>query len=119
MRMFLDTNILVHAYNKSSPMREKASALLMSALRNEVRVVVSPQVLFEFYSVITNPRHVEKPLRPDEAAGICLDLLASFHIEKVCSTTSTAREAFSLASIEPRAPGRNWLVRTPYPRAPA
>ncbi|RLI06234.1 hypothetical protein DRO24_05130 [Candidatus Bathyarchaeota archaeon] len=97
MRILIDTNILIHAFNRSSPHREKASKILIKALRGDIKAVISPQVLYEFYSILTNPRRVERPLSPEEAAAICLDLWSTPNIEKIISTSTTLREVFKLA----------------------
>ncbi len=97
MRTLIDTNILIHAFNRSSPHREEASKILIKALKGKIRAVICPQVLYEFYSVLTNPRRVEKPLSPEEAAAICLDLWSTPELEKITSTSTTLREVFKLA----------------------
>jgi hypothetical protein len=97
MRIILDTNILVHAHNRSSPKQEKASDILGRVLRKELEAVITPQILHEFYSVITSSNHVERPLRPREASEICADLLESPDMEKVMPSLMTSRTAFQLA----------------------
>lgn len=63
----LDTNILVYAYYEDAPQYPAAFPLLDRAQEPGALVCVSPQVLAEFYAVITNPRRVSAPFTPDEA----------------------------------------------------
>jgi len=97
MRIILDTNILVHAHNRSSPKQERASDIISRVLRKELEAVITPQILHEFYSVITSSKHVERPLPPREASEICVDLMESRDIEKVLPSSMTSRTAFQLA----------------------
>jgi predicted nucleic acid-binding protein len=54
MKTLLDTNILVHAYNKSSPHQKKASEIIRKAMQGEIEACLSPQVLYEFFAVVTS-----------------------------------------------------------------
>lgn len=93
----LDTNILVHAHNRSSPRQARAADVLRKALRGEIEAYLSPQVLYEFFAVITDPRRVERPLSAEEAADICLDLWECREIGKAIPTSMAPREVFKLA----------------------
>jgi len=97
MKILLDPNLLVRAYNKSSPNQKQASKILKQALKGEIDACLTSQVISEFFAVITNPKRVECPLRLDEAADLCLDLWACREIEKVTPTSSTPLEVFKLA----------------------
>jgi toxin-antitoxin system PIN domain toxin len=63
----LDTNVLVYAYYEDAPQYPAAFPLLEQAQEANARLCVSPQVLAEFYAVITNPRRVSAPFVSDEA----------------------------------------------------
>lgn len=52
----VDTNVLVYAVNPLSNNHEAARSLWQSGLNGEARLCVCPQILFEFYSVVTNPK---------------------------------------------------------------
>jgi len=97
MRIILDTNILVYTHNRSSPKQEKASSILRKILKKELEAVITPQILYEFYSVITNSKQVEHPLPPREAIDICIDLLEAQEIEKIMPSLITTKTAFKLA----------------------
>jgi len=83
MKILLDTNILVHAYNKSSPRQDQASKIIKKAMQGETEACLSPQVLYEFFAVVTSAKRVEHPISPREAADLCIDLWECNEIEKL------------------------------------
>jgi len=97
MRILLDTNILAHAHNKSSPYQDEAGKILVGALKGELEAFVSPQVIYELYAVITDQRRVEYPLSPGEAAELCVDLWESKDLGKLNLTPLMTRDALLLA----------------------
>jgi predicted nucleic acid-binding protein len=96
MKILLDTNILVHAYNKSSPYQKSASNVIKKAMQGETEAYLTPQVLYEFFAIVTNPKRVEHPMLLDEAADLCIDLWECREIEKVDPTPLAPREVFKL-----------------------
>ncbi|MFP3951282.1 MAG: hypothetical protein ACLFVP_03955 [Candidatus Bathyarchaeia archaeon] len=70
----MDTNILVHTLNWSSPHQGKAAGVPREAFRGESKNSVTAQVIYELYSVITDHRRVEHPLSTREAADVCIDI---------------------------------------------
>ncbi|MBS7610696.1 type II toxin-antitoxin system VapC family toxin [Candidatus Bathyarchaeota archaeon] len=96
MKILLDTNILVHSHNKTSPYQKKASDIIRKAMRREIEAYISPQVLYEFFAVVTNPKKVEYPISSEEAAEICLDLWECREIEKINPTTRAPKEVFKI-----------------------
>jgi predicted nucleic acid-binding protein len=97
MKILLDTNILVHAYNRSSLHQKKASNIIKKAVQGEIEAYLAPQVLYEFFAILTSPRRVEHPMPVDEAADLCIDLWECREIEKVNPTPLAPREVFKLA----------------------
>lgn len=96
MKILLDTNILVHSHNKASPHHRKAADVIRRAVRGEFEAFISPQILYEFFAVVTNPRRVEYPLSGVEATNICLDLWECREIEKVNPTAIVPKKVFEL-----------------------
>jgi predicted nucleic acid-binding protein len=94
MKTLLDTNILVHAYNKSSPHQNQASKIIKKAMKGEIQACLSPQVLYEFFAVVTSAKRVEHPISPAEAANLCLDLWECNEIEKLNPSTRAPIEVF-------------------------
>lgn len=97
MKILLDTNILVHSYNKASPYQRRASDVVRRAVRGEMKACIAPQILYEFFAVVTDHRRVEHPLSVGEAVDICLDLWECREIERVNPGGLAAREVFKLA----------------------
>ncbi len=96
MKILLDTNILVHAYNKSSPHQQEAANILKRAMKGEIEACLMPQVLYELFAVVTNPKRVEKPLSTGEAADLCIDLWECNEIEKLNPSGVVPLEVFKL-----------------------
>jgi predicted nucleic acid-binding protein len=73
-RVFVDTNILVYAYDSSSGAKNDQSRELVERLWEERSAAISTQVLQEFY---VNLRSLsEKPLSRARAAAVIEDYLA-------------------------------------------
>jgi predicted nucleic acid-binding protein len=60
-RAFLDTNVLVYAYDSSSPGKQAWARELIEALVNDEQALLSTQVLQEFYVVVTRKLRVSVP----------------------------------------------------------
>lgn len=65
--ILLDTNILVYAINVAAPQHEASRAVVEAGAGKRIHAVLVPQVLLEFYAVITNYRQVTSPLDPETA----------------------------------------------------
>jgi len=52
-KIFLDTNILVYAYNSDDPTKQKITVKLLREDFAEKEVCISVQVLNEFYAVLS------------------------------------------------------------------
>ena len=79
-RGFLDTNILVYAYDRSDPgKQQRAQELLASSIREESGAL-STQVLGEFFVVAT--RRIPAPLSVAEASEI-LDAVSVLPVEEI------------------------------------
>ena len=67
-RLFLDTNVVVYAYDRHEPDKSlKARSILKSGILQD-NVVVSSQVLGEFFVVVT--QRIKEPMSADEAMKI-------------------------------------------------
>jgi hypothetical protein len=65
--ILLDANVLVYAVNADSPQHAASRAILDAALSGDLSGALIPQVLLEFFAVVTNARRVPAPLAPDVA----------------------------------------------------
>jgi predicted nucleic acid-binding protein len=72
-KAFIDTNILVYAYDISAGIRHETAKKLLASLWNSGLGVISTQVLQEFYVTIT--RKLPKAIDPRIAKEIVTDLL--------------------------------------------
>ena len=70
MRSFVDTNVLVYAVDKTNPHKTSIAAEVLET--RAVELVVSAQVLSEFYVVTT--RRLAEPLGEEAAAAFVNDL---------------------------------------------
>lgn len=66
---FIDTSILVYAYNNSDMIKHEAiKSYIKEILSHGERPIISLQVLLEFYNVIT--RKISNPIKQEDAAKI-------------------------------------------------
>lgn len=94
MKILLDSNILVYAYDSLSTKHKQAKNVMDKAFNGEINAYLSPQVLYEFFAVVTNPKKAASPMTPDDAAELCLDLWECSEIEKVSPTASVTSKVF-------------------------
>jgi len=77
---FLDTNILVYAYDEHEPEKQiRAQTLLRTAIQEE-SAVLSVQVLGEFFVVVT--RRIKEPLSANDAEKI-IDALSILPVVEI------------------------------------
>ena len=77
-KTFVDTNVLVYAYDRDSGSKHEVAKKLLSDLWPEKIGVLSPQVLHEFYVTVT--REITLPL-PQEAARRVVNTYAVWCVE--------------------------------------
>jgi predicted nucleic acid-binding protein len=79
-KSFLDTNVLVYAYDRHDPRKQvTAQALLTEAIEHE-SAVLSVQVLGEFFNVVT--RQIKQPMTTGEAQG-AVSLLSHLPVQDI------------------------------------
>jgi predicted nucleic acid-binding protein len=71
-RQFVDTNVLVYAYDASAGEKHRQAQALLVALWESRDGCLSTQVLAEFYVTVT--RKIARPLSSEDAAQIVADL---------------------------------------------
>ena len=74
MSLFLDTNVVAYAFDRSEPMKQQRALTILEA---EHRLVVSTQVLLETWWVLT--RRLAPPM-PEDDAEIVLDELSKLPV---------------------------------------
>jgi len=65
--ILVDTNVLVYAVNLDAPGHAASRALVEATGEKKVAGVLFPQILLEFFAIVTDHRRVEKPLDPQIA----------------------------------------------------
>jgi len=64
-RTFFDTNVLVYLFDEDTPDKKARATELFEAQARTGQIVLSPQVLQEFYVTVT--RKLGRPLSPEDA----------------------------------------------------
>ncbi len=89
----LDTNVLVHAIYRKSPLHGAAGELVDRALRERGRYCIAPQNLIEFGAVVTRSRFVDPPLSGREVHRIADLLYRSRRLMKIYPRRGTVIRA--------------------------
>ena len=74
VKAFVDTNVLVYAYDRAAGAKRDLAQTLLETLWNEGRGVLSTQVLQEFY--VNVRRKARPPVSRDDARALVSDYLA-------------------------------------------
>ena len=74
MKAFVDTNVLVYAYDRAGGSKHERARELVEDLWTAGRGVLSTQVLQEFY--VNVRRKTRPPVSPEEARALVVDYLA-------------------------------------------
>jgi predicted nucleic acid-binding protein len=77
-RIFVDTNVLVYAYDRSEPQKQRQALRVLDRLAVSGVGVISTQVLSEFFVVVT--RKIAAPLSVDEAHDRVKNYLQSWMV---------------------------------------
>jgi toxin-antitoxin system PIN domain toxin len=64
-----DANLLLYAYDQSSPFHARSKAWCEAMLSGQAQVILVPAVLFAFVRISTHPRVFQNPLPVAEATG--------------------------------------------------
>lgn len=92
IRAFLDTNVVVYAYDRSEPEKRRRAIEILGV--GGPQLVVSTQVMAEFFVVVT--RKLSPPLDLDSAAAVVADLkefeVITTDAQLVERSISTSRE---------------------------
>jgi predicted nucleic acid-binding protein len=83
-RAFFDSNVLVYLFDEGAPDKQARARELFDEHARTGRIVVSPQVLQEFYVTVT--RKLSRPVLPEDALATVTQLSA-FPVVPVDSAT--------------------------------
>ncbi len=95
MRVFVDTNVVVYLFDASDPDKQRRAGELLADLAGRKALVLSSQVLSEFYVTVT--RKLAEPL-PQASAAQALADLAAFPV--VAVDAALVQQAAELSSAE-------------------
>jgi predicted nucleic acid-binding protein len=113
--ILFDSNLLVHAHLRASPYHGIARALRDRAAAGELHACLTPQVLCEFYAVVTNGKLVDPPLTPTQATGEVLAYWTKSRFQHILPTETTMARLFALQEHHVVSQQRifdAWLVAT-------
>jgi len=89
----LDTNVLVHAIYRKSPLHAAAGEVLDQALRYRGRYCIAPQNIIEFSAVVTRSRFVDPPLSGQDVYRVASLLYRSRRLAKIYPRRGTVIRA--------------------------
>jgi predicted nucleic acid-binding protein len=84
VKVFVDTNVLLYRFDRDSPKKQEIARSELRRLILERSIVLSTQVLQEFYVAAT--RKLKQPLVPERAAAV-IDYLVRLPVVQVAPST--------------------------------
>jgi predicted nucleic acid-binding protein len=82
-KYLVDTNLLVYAYDRSDPEKQAKAVEILDELVKNGTGILSPQVLSEFYTVVT--RKLAAPLTPQEGYTSISNYIRSWNMVDLTS----------------------------------
>jgi len=101
-RALVDTNVLVYAADTASSFHEPSRQLRDRGFRGEIPLVVTPQVLMEFFAVITSPRRVTTPRSPEEARAEVEKYARTVNMLKIYPDSTALEHTIELLQRHPQ-----------------
>ncbi len=90
-RVGIDTNILVYLINKTSVQNIPAHQLLKKLVKDQIKIIVTWQILSEFYAIVTDKKRFPNPRKPLEAVRYIKSLIDEAGFEIVLPNFETGR----------------------------
>lgn len=100
----IDTNVLVYAADESSEFHEASHTLRD---REDIALAVTPQILMEFYAIITDPRRVTSPRSGEEARAELEKYANSSRIMTLHPTQDVLTRVIALLETYPQVTRQN------------
>lgn len=97
----IDANILIYAVNTDAPQHAACRRLVEEALHPDVALYVTPQILCEFYSVVTNQRRIAAAFTAAQATQMIVDLLELPGLRVLNTPALTAQKLTDLLKRRP------------------
>ncbi len=101
--VLLDANILIYAEQRREEQHEVSKSLRDRALAGDIPACISPQILGEFFSVVTNtgPRGPEHPLTTQEATDQIKKYYEAEHLSIIYPGRQTIQSLLTLLASHP------------------
>lgn len=97
--VLLDTNVLVHAAYRGSPLHEIAARLVHRGFEERGVFCITPQNIVEFAAVVTRPRHVSPPMTGADVQRIAGTLYESRKLLKIYPQRATVLRAVKFGAL--------------------
>ena len=81
--VLIETNVLVYAADRNSPFHFASRSFRDRGRSGAYTPCVTPQILFEFYAVVTDPRRAGRPLSREDATAELAQYFSDPRIRKV------------------------------------
>jgi predicted nucleic acid-binding protein len=78
--IFIDTNVLIYANNRESPLCEVARETLDELTRRGTTLFVSNQIIREYLVIMTRPGFIEKPIPLESAIEDTKRMMKEFNL---------------------------------------
>jgi uncharacterized protein len=101
----VDTNVLVYAHRREAAEHERAFELLRSHAEGSAAWAIPWPCVYEFFSVVTNPRIWGQSATPPEAAWLQLDAWCDSPSLRLLAETAGFRELLAGFARRPRVRG--------------
>ena len=96
--ILFDSNLLVYAHATHSPFHATAKQLRDQAARGELEACLAPQVLCEFFAVVTNPRLFDPPMTPKQASQEITTYWTQSGFRRIAPTEQTVTRLIGLVA---------------------
>lgn len=97
----IDTNVLVYAMDNSSPYYTESKTLVEKGRKGELSLCVTPQILCEFYAVVTDSKRIKKPITRQEAIHELNRFIRSQNIRVIYVTSLVTKKILELLDQYP------------------
>ena len=94
--VLVDANVIIYAHQALSEFHVDSKAILEKGRKGELPLCVCPQVLNEFYAVVTSARRVSQPASPEDARTEIEKFYKAKHIEKIYPNDLTIKTVLDL-----------------------
>ena len=92
----LDTNVVVYAADTSSPFHQNSKNIRDNALLGNLEICICPQVLMEFFAILTDSKRVKNPRAPEEVIAEMEKYLSSKNISMIYPKRDTLPKTIEL-----------------------